>query len=139
MMEDGKRAKNAPRIENPPALRVSRLARRVDRGMFSPITQPLELLMARQLAGLIVLCALAPAASLAQTQKPAAAPESASPFRPLDLPTPTQYRTASGRPGRGYWQQRVDYRIAATLDTAKREVRGRERIRYTNNSPHELP
>ena len=95
--------------------------------------------MARQLAGLIVLCALAPAASLAQTQKPAAAPASASPFRPLDLPTPTQYRTASGRPGRGYWQQRVDYRIAATLDTAKREVRGRERIRYTNNSPDVLP
>jgi hypothetical protein len=32
----------------------------------------------------------------------------------------------------------VDYRITATLDTAKREIRGRETIRYTNNSPDVL-
>ena len=33
-------------------------------------------------------------------------------FRPLDLPTPTDVRMASGRPGPKYWQQRVDYKIA---------------------------
>ena len=44
----------------------------------------------------------------------------------------------SGRPGRGYWQQRADYRIAATLDTATRQIRGRETIHYANNSPDAL-
>jgi len=62
-----------------------------------------------------------------------------SPFRPLDLPTPTDVRSASGRPGPKYWQQRVDYKIAATLDPAKNELRGRETIHYVNNSPERLP
>ncbi len=95
--------------------------------------------MARHIAGLIACCVLPPTAALAQTDNVTPAPESASPFRPLSLPAPSQYRTGSGRPGRGYWQQRVDYRIAATLDTTKREIRGRETIRYTNNSPDALP
>jgi hypothetical protein len=58
---------------------------------------------------------------------------------PLPLPAPTPYRTGSGRPGPAYWQQRADYRISATLDTATHELRGRELIRYTNNSPDALP
>ncbi len=62
-----------------------------------------------------------------------------SPFRPLPLPAPNQYRSGSGRPGPRYWQQRVDYRITATLDTVRRQIRGRETIRYTNNSPDTLP
>jgi hypothetical protein len=37
-------------------------------------------------------------------------------FRPLALPSPNEYRTASGRPGAKYWQQRVDYKITAELD-----------------------
>jgi hypothetical protein len=32
------------------------------------------------------------------------------------LPTPNEYRTASGAPGPKYWQQRCDYDIKATLD-----------------------
>ena len=32
------------------------------------------------------------------------------------LPTPNEYRTASGAPGSKYWQQRCDYNIKATLD-----------------------
>ena len=56
----------------------------------------------------------------------------------LPLPAPTPYRASSGRPGHAYWQQRVDYRITATLDTATHELRGRELIRYTNNSPDAL-
>ena len=45
-----------------------------------------------------------------------------SPFRPLDLPAPNDIRTGSGRPGAKYWQQRVDYKIAATLDPARNEL-----------------
>jgi hypothetical protein len=73
----------------------------------------------------------------AQATLPAAA--DSSPFRPLALPAPTEQRTAAGRPGPRYWQQRADYRITATLDTARRELRGRETIHYVNNSPHTLP
>jgi hypothetical protein len=62
----------------------------------------------------------------------------ASPFRPLSLPAPNQYRTGSGYPGQAYWQQRVHYRIAATLDTATRRLQGRETIHYSNRSPDPL-
>ena len=62
-----------------------------------------------------------------------------SPFRPLDLPTPNSVRTGSGKPGAGYWQQRVDYRIRATLDTASGTLIGRETIHYVNRSPDALP
>lgn len=47
-------------------------------------------------------------------------------------------RSASGRPGPDYWQQRVDYRIEATLDVEESVLRGRESIRYTNDSPETL-
>ena len=59
-------------------------------------------------------------------------------FRALDLPTPNDYRTGSGRPGARYWQQRVDYRINATLDPARNELRGVETIHYVNHSPDSL-
>jgi Peptidase family M1 domain len=61
-----------------------------------------------------------------------------SPFRRLQLSTPTLMREGSGRPGPRYWQQRVDYTIAVTLDTATHTIAGRETIRYTNNSPDTL-
>ncbi len=69
----------------------------------------------------------------------AASVADSSHFRALDLPTPNEYRTGSGRPGPKYWQQRADYRIAATLDPAKNELRGRETIHYVNHSPDALP
>lgn len=59
-------------------------------------------------------------------------------FRPLDLPAPNVYRNGAGRPGPGYWQQRVDYRIDATLDAETQVLRGRETIHYRNNSPDAL-
>ncbi|HEY4322192.1 MAG TPA: M1 family metallopeptidase [Gemmatimonadales bacterium] len=62
-----------------------------------------------------------------------------SPFRRLDLPTPNEYRTGSGRPGSHYWQQRVDYRIRATLDPAANEVRATGTMHYVNHSPDTLP
>src|SRR2546421_1116572 len=61
-----------------------------------------------------------------------------SPFRRLALPTPNLLREGSGRPGPRYWQQRVDYTIAVTLDTATHTIAGRETIRYTNHSPDTL-
>ncbi|HXV16572.1 MAG TPA: hypothetical protein VD758_07330, partial [Gemmatimonadaceae bacterium] len=62
-----------------------------------------------------------------------------SPFQPLILPTPNEYRSGSGRPGPKYWQQRVDYKINAVLDSAKNQIRGRETIHYVNHSPDTLP
>ena len=88
--------------------------------------------MARRLVPLLVA-----ARSLAGQS--AASVADSSHFRALDLPTPNEYRTGSGRPGPKYWQQRVDYRIAATLDPAKNELRGRETIHYVNHSPDALP
>jgi peptidase M1-like protein len=84
----------------------------------------------------VVFVALALARPLhAQSDGPAAA----SPFRPLVLPAPSDVRTGSGRPGKGYWQQRVDYRIEASLDPATHRLSGRETIHYVNRSPDPLP
>lgn len=60
-------------------------------------------------------------------------------FSPLDLPTPTERRTASGQPGPAYWQQRVDYAIDVTLDEATDMIHGQSVMTYHNNSPVELP
>lgn len=51
------------------------------------------------------------------------------------LPTPNEYRTASGAPGPKYWQQRCDYDITCELDETNRKLTGRETITYINNSP----
>ncbi|MGH7507891.1 MAG: M1 family metallopeptidase [Gemmatimonadales bacterium] len=59
-------------------------------------------------------------------------------FSPLSLPPANEIRRPSGAPGRGYWQQQVDYAIRVTLDTAARRIAGSESIRYTNNSPDTL-
>ncbi|HEX2781494.1 MAG TPA: M1 family metallopeptidase [Gemmatimonadaceae bacterium] len=56
----------------------------------------------------------------------------------MDWPGPNRFRSADGRPGPDYWQQRADYTIAASLDTAARSVSGSVTIRYTNNSPDTL-
>ncbi len=54
------------------------------------------------------------------------------------LPTPNEYRTASGAPGPKYWQQRADYDIQCNLDEDKQVLSGSETITYFNNSPDEL-
>jgi hypothetical protein len=54
------------------------------------------------------------------------------------LPTPNEYRTASGAPGSKYWQQRADYDIDVTLDEKNTTIIGSEWITYTNNSPDVL-
>src|SRR5438309_4165820 len=61
-----------------------------------------------------------------------------SPFRALAVPPPNRVRSASGAPRPDYWQQRADYVIRATLDTAGSVIRGSERIHYENHSPDTL-
>jgi peptidase M1-like protein len=56
-------------------------------------------------------------------------------FAPLRLPTPNEFRLADGEPGPRYWQNRADYDIRATLDTATQTVTGELTLHYTNNSP----
>ena len=62
------------------------------------------------------------------------------PFRQLDeiLPTPTETRLASGKPGPKYWQQRADYVISVELDDRRKRLTGAETITYHNHSPHQL-
>lgn len=54
------------------------------------------------------------------------------------LPTPNEYRTASGAPGPKYWQQRVDYNIKCELDEPNLTLKGSETVTYFNNSPDVL-
>src|SRR5215212_816760 len=54
------------------------------------------------------------------------------------MPTPNEYRTASGAPGPKYWQQRVDYDIKCELDEKNLKLSGNETISYFNNSPDVL-
>jgi aminopeptidase N len=62
------------------------------------------------------------------------------PFRQLDelLPTPSDYRAASGAPGHRYWQQRADYDINVRLVEDRNALIGEETITYHNNSPMPL-
>src|SRR5215216_6139866 len=62
-------------------------------------------------------------------------------FRQLsedELPTPNEYRTASGAPGNKYWQNRADYVIDVDLDEVNHRITGKETITYHNNSPDAL-
>ena len=54
------------------------------------------------------------------------------------LPSPNEYRTASGAPGPKYWQQRVDYDMKVELDEKNLKLTGSETITYFNNSPDVL-
>src|SRR2546430_25174 len=75
---------------------------------------------------------LALALVLAALQQPAAAaalpPQvgDTSPFRRLVLPAPSLLRAGSGAPGPRYWQQRADYTIRASLDTATHTIAAAE-------------
>ena len=54
------------------------------------------------------------------------------------LPSPNEYRTASGAPGAKYWQQRADYDIDVTLDEKNLTIIGTETVTYHNNAPETL-
>jgi len=61
-------------------------------------------------------------------------------FKQLDqeIATPNLYRTASGYPGHGYWQNQADYTIDVKLNDDNQSIDGFETISYTNNSPDNL-
>ncbi len=95
--------------------------------------------MHRIVAILIVFLTLAPCA-LAQTQPVGNQFKQRDKFRQLEelLPSPNRMRLASGAPGPGYWQQKVDYEIDVEIDDVQQRLIGRETIHYHNNSPHTL-
>ncbi len=63
-------------------------------------------------------------------------------FGPITWPTTggAGTRSASGKPGEHYWQNRPDYVIHATLNEGKQDttITGEVAITYTNNSPDNL-
>lgn len=50
----------------------------------------------------------------------------------------SETRSASGKPGPKYWQNRADYILTANLDDKSKEISGTEILTYTNNSPDDL-
>ncbi|AQG81178.1 M1 family metallopeptidase [Spirosoma montaniterrae] len=54
------------------------------------------------------------------------------------LPTPNTFRTASGAPGKDYFQNRADYDIKVELDDQKQRIIASETITYLNNSTDAL-
>lgn len=89
------------------------------------------------------LCAFALCLIAPFTATVAAPPASKYDPRALFAPFRHQYpanafRTADGRPGPAFWQNRADYEIHATLDPKAKTLTGTETITYTNNSPAAL-
>jgi len=69
-----------------------------------------------------------------------------STYDPHALFSPTFYttgetitRAATGEPNNGYWQNKADYQITASLDEVTHVIKGTVIITYKNNSPHVLP
>lgn len=52
--------------------------------------------------------------------------------------TSNEYRTASGKPGPKYWQNKANYQIEVQLDTTAHTLSGHITIEYLNNSPENL-
>ena len=104
------------------------------------------LLVGAALVGAAAAAAPSAGAQQQQLPKPPAQTEATrrgaadtSIFAELDVsPQPDVYRASDGRPGPRYWQQRADYDLEATLDTAAKVLHGRMTMRYTNNSPDTL-
>ena len=95
-----------------------------------------------------ILTALSACARPAPRTAPQATPASAFANRALlrDLPLSAAMKRAyamgtrdsSGAPGRRYWQQKVDYRIDASIDPATNQLRGSEIITLHNTTPDTL-
>ncbi|MFD1316875.1 M1 family metallopeptidase [Namhaeicola litoreus] len=92
---------------------------------------------------LTLLSGILALSGFAQEEKPAAREQghyNTSKFRQLyqELPTPNNYRTASGAPGHEYYQQQADYKMDIVLEDEKQRIYGEETITYHNNSPDDL-
>ena len=88
--------------------------------------------------GLFLFCLLSPLTLFAQVQK---GHTNKNKFRQLydQFADPNKYHNASGAPGVEYYQQQVDYVMNIELDDEKSRLYGEETIKYTNNSPDNLP
>ncbi len=49
-----------------------------------------------------------------------------------------EFRSASGKPGPNYWQNRADYQLRVSLDDKTDRISGSATIAYTNNSPDDM-
>ena len=98
--------------------------------------------MTLRLSPLVVLagsvaCATAQTSGVATNYPPVA---DSSIFAPITAPpAPSATRLANGAPGPKYWQNRADYDLHATIDSANGTLTGTMTLRYTNNSPDALP
>ena len=105
----------------------------------------LHFLARTALLGSFVVAACAPSAPPANTPRTVLDSIPRTLLRPV--PVPASYRAAvergtrseTGQPGPQYWQQRVSYRIRASLDPQTRVLRGSERVVLHNRSPAPLP
>ena len=77
--------------------------------------------------------------------RPATVDTLISNYNPADLFSPAFYpergnerHSANGDPGPKYWQNRVDYKLKASIDTNTKVLSGTEEIDYVNNSPDAL-
>ncbi len=92
----------------------------------------------------VVVLVLVTVVSFAHAQAPAEKPiakfDQVDKFRQMEeiLPTPNDYRIASGAPGHRYWQQQADYVIDVEINDETQLLTGSEEITYTNRSPDAL-
>ncbi|CAN5169391.1 M1 family metallopeptidase [soil metagenome] len=89
----------------------------------------------------IILLATSLAISIGYTQAQTPTQRANTRFEQLGptLPTPNTFRTASGAPGKDYFQNRADYDIKASLDDIKQKITASETVTYHNNSTDALP
>ncbi|MEL7471742.1 MAG: M1 family metallopeptidase [Planctomycetota bacterium] len=101
---------------------------------------PIRGLAVASLAAALFVAPAVPQAAAQSTPAPAEKFSQDDKFRQLDelLPTPNDYRTASGAPGHEYWQQRADYDIDVELNDETRIVNGSQTVTYYNQSPDTL-
>ncbi len=84
---------------------------------------------------LLFMCSI----SLSYAQK-ASSYDPHSLFSPMFYPTAGSItRSADGTSNTGYWQNRADYQISASLNENTNEITASVIITYKNNSPHNLP
>ncbi len=92
-----------------------------------------------RIAMVLLMCACIHSVNAQNTEEVTTKYDQYKVFTPTFYPDKgNEYRTASGAPGAKYWQNRADYKLNVTLDTANHRVSGTDIITYTNNSPDGL-
>ncbi|MEP6615282.1 MAG: M1 family metallopeptidase [Ginsengibacter sp.] len=59
-------------------------------------------------------------------------------FRNIESAYQKTTRSADGKPGKNYWQNRADYDLKINFDPVSRILTGTEQVNYMNNSPDTL-